>query len=211
MTTVGGGLMIDRVARDVAWAVIGVAGAFGGIRVMEAFRPEVVADSGAPEHQGGLRELPRAYFFSAGAIVASPVLGTSVRLPRSCAALGLVVEVGSIGLRVWAMRTLRGHYARTLRVVDGQPVIRDGPYRFVRHPGYLSVLLLWAGAALTARNAVAPALALTAVGTAYQHRMDAEDALLRRELPGYAEYAATTGRVLPWPGTVTAALGRPRV
>jgi protein-S-isoprenylcysteine O-methyltransferase Ste14 len=203
--------MIGRVVRDMAWAAVGVAGAFGGIRAMEAFRPEVVDDSGAPEHQAGLRELPRAYFFSAGAIVASPALATSVRLPRSCAALGLVVEVGSIGLRVWAMRTLRGHYARTLRVVDGQPVIRDGPYRFVRHPGYLSVLLLWAGAALTARNAVAPALALTAVGTAYQHRMDAEDALLRRDLAGYAEYAATTGRVLPWPSTVTAALGRRRV
>ncbi len=201
--------IVDRAVRDTAWATIGVAGAFAGIRVMESFRPEVIADrAGAPEDQAGTTELPRAYFFSAGAIVASPALATSVTLPRWCAPLGLAVEVGGIGLRVWAMRTLRGHYARTLRVVDGQPVIRDGPYRVVRHPGYLGVLLLWAGAALTARNALAPALALTAVGTAYQHRMDAEDALLRRDLPGYAEYAATTGRVVPRPGTITAAVRR---
>ena len=200
-------LVVERAVRDTGWAALGVAGAFAGIRVMEAFRPEVVDDSGAPEHQAGLRELPRAYFFSAGAIVASPAL-TAAPLPRVCAPLGLAVQVGSIGLRIWAMRTLRGHYARTLRVVDGQPVIRDGPYRFVRHPGYLGVLLLWAGAALTARNAVAPALALTAVGTAYGHRMDAEDALLRRDLPGYAEYAATTGRVLPRPSTIRAAARR---
>jgi protein-S-isoprenylcysteine O-methyltransferase Ste14 len=198
---------IGRTVGDTAWAVLGAAGAFAGIRVMEAFRPAVVDDSGAPEDQGGLTELPRAYFFAAGAVVASPAL-RSARLPRSCAPLGLAVQVGSIGLRVWAMRTLRGHYARTLRVVDGQPVIRGGPYRFVRHPGYLSVLLLWAGAALTARNAVAPALALTAVGTAYQHRMDAEDVLLRRDLPGYAEYATATGRVLPWPSTIRAAFRR---
>jgi len=196
--------VVERAVRDTGWAVLGVAGAFAGIRVMEAFRPDVVDDSGVPEDQAGLTELPRAYFFSAGAIVASPAL-TAAPLPRVCAPLGLAVQVGSIGLRVWAMRTLRGHYARTLRVVDGQPVVRDGPYRFVRHPGYLGVLLLWAGAALTARNAVAPVLALTAVGTAYGRRMDAEDALLRRDLPGYAEYAATTGRVLPRPSTIRAA------
>lgn len=199
--------VVGRAVRDTGWAVLGVAGAFAGIRVMEAFRPEVVDDSGAPEDQAGLTELPRAYFFSAGAIVASPAF-MAAPLPRVYAPLGLAVQVGSIGLRVWAMRTLRGHYARTLRVVDGQPVIRDGPYRFVRHPGYLGVLLLWAGAALTARNAVAPALALAAVGTAYGHRMDAEDALLRRDLPGYAEYAATTGRVLPRPSTIRAAARR---
>lgn len=199
--------VVERAVRDTGWAVLGVAGAFAGIRVMEAFRPEVVDDSGAPEDQAGLRELPRAYFFSAGATVASPALAAAP-LPRVCAPLGLAVQVGSIGLRVWAMRTLRGHYARTLRVVDGQPVIRDGPYRFVRHPGYLGVLLLWVGAALTARNAVAPALALTAVGTAYARRMDAEDVLLRRDLPGYAEYAATTGRVLPRPSTIRAATRR---
>jgi protein-S-isoprenylcysteine O-methyltransferase Ste14 len=202
--------VIDRTVRDTVWAVVGVAGAFAGIRVMEAFRPEVVADgAGAPEDQAGIAELPRAYFFSAGAIIASPAL-MSARLPRSCAPLGLALEVSGVGLRVWAMRTLRGHYARTLRVVADQPVIRDGPYRVVRHPGYLGVFLLWAGAALTARNAVAPALALTAVGTAYRHRMDAEDALLRRDLPGYAGYAAVTGRVLPWPTTVAAAVARRR-
>lgn len=187
-----------RWVRDTLWAGVGVAGAFGGIRLMEAFRPEVVAeDVAATQSRAGVGELTRAYVFSAGAIIASPLIATSVRLPQWCGPVGLVVEVCSVGLRVWAMRTLRGHYARTLRVVDGQPVVRTGPYRFVRHPGYLSALLLWTGAALTGRNAVAPALTITGVGTAYQHRIDAEEALLRRDLPGYAEYAATTHRLVP--------------
>lgn len=200
---------VGRMVRDVAWAAVGVAGAFAGVRAMEAFRPDVIAEDAAePAAQAGIAELPRAYFFSAAAILASPTLATSVRLPRASGLLGLALEAGSIGLRVWAMRSLRGHYARTLRVVEGQPVVREGPYRFVRHPGYLSVLVLWAGAALTARNAVAPVLALTAVGTAYRHRMDAEDALLRRELPGYDEYEATTGRLLPRPSALSAATTR---
>jgi protein-S-isoprenylcysteine O-methyltransferase Ste14 len=198
-----------RWVRDTVWAAVGVAGAFAGIRVMEAFRPQVVTgDATAPESRAGQSDLGRAYLFSAAAIVASPAVATSVRLPRTCGPLGLAGEVASVGLRVWAMRTLRGHYAHSLRVVDDQPVIRSGPYRVVRHPGYLGVLLLWVGAALSARNAIAPVLTLTAVGAAYRQRMDAEDALLRRDLPGYAEYAATTARMVPSPGTIAAALRR---
>ena len=155
-----------------------------------------------------MSELTRAYFFSAGAVVVSPPLASSVRLPRWSGPLGLIVEGCSVGLRVWAMRTLRGHYAHALRVVDDQPVIRSGPYRFVRHPGYLSALLLWVGAALSARNAMAPMLTLTAVGTAYQHRMDAEDALLLRDLPGYVEYAATTPRMVPSLSGITTVIRR---
>ena len=162
------------------------------MRAVEVLRPDVVADY---ERTAGddpfRRELPRAYAVSAAAVLASPLLGASaVRLPPLSGPLGLGVELAGVGLRFWAMRELHGHYARTLRVVDEQRVVRSGPYRYVRHPGYLGSLLIGVGAALSARN-------VTAVGTAYGHRMDAEDALLRRDLPGYADYAATTHRLVP--------------
>ncbi len=162
-------------------------------------RPPVVAeDPHAAEDDPFRHELPRAYAVSAAAILASPLLGAgAVRLPPACGPLGLGVEMAGVGLRSWAMRELHGHYARTLRVVDEQPVVRTGPYRYVRHPGYLGALLICVGAALTARNLTAVALTATAVGTAYEHRMDAEDTLLRRDLPGYAAYAATTHRLVP--------------
>lgn len=67
---------------------------------------------------------------------------------------------------------------------------------------------MWVGAAISSRNVLAPALTITAVGTAYQHRMDAEDALLLRDLPGYAEYAATTRRMVPSRATITEAFRR---
>ncbi|HWN29297.1 MAG TPA: isoprenylcysteine carboxylmethyltransferase family protein [Actinomycetospora sp.] len=135
---------------------------------------------------------------SAAAVLASPLLGAgAVRLPPACGPLGLGLEMAGVGLRVWAMRELHGHYARTLRVVDEQPVVRTGPYRYVRHPGYLGALLICVGAALSARNVVAVALTAIAIGTAYEHRMDAEDALLRRDLAGYADYATTTHRLVP--------------
>jgi protein-S-isoprenylcysteine O-methyltransferase Ste14 len=186
-----------RLLRDVVWSAIGVCGAFGAVRVMEAFRPEVISDDfSAPESDNSIRELGRAYALSACSMAAGP-FARSARLPSVCGALGLSVQIAAVVLRVWSMRTLRGHYARGLRVVEGQPVIQAGPYRYVRHPGYLSAVLAWLGAAVSTRNAVPVALTLVAVGTAYRHRMDAEDALLIRDLPGYAEYAATTSRMVP--------------
>lgn len=188
-----------RPLRDLGWAAVGLGGAVACLRAVEALRPPVIADEpGVAGDDPFRRELPRAYAVSAAAVLASPLLGAAaVRLPRVGGPLGLGVEVAGVGLRVWAMRELHGHYARTVRVVDEQAVVRTGPYRYVRHPGYLGGLLIGLGAALGARNVVALALTATAVGTAYQHRMDAEDALLRRDLPGYADYAATTHRLVP--------------
>ncbi len=190
-----------RLLRDLAWAALGLGGALAGMRAVEALRPEVIEeDVSAPDSQAFLRQLPRAYVMSAASILASPLLGAdAVRLPAVCGPLGLGVQLGSVSLRIWAMRELRGHYARGLRVVDEQPVVRTGPYRFVRHPGYVGGLLIWVGAALSARNLTAVALTTTAIGTAYRYRMDAEETLLRRDLPGYADYAATTRRLVPLP------------
>jgi protein-S-isoprenylcysteine O-methyltransferase Ste14 len=201
---------VPRLFRDIMWSAIGIGGAFGAIRVMETFRPEVISDDvSAPENAASVTELGRAYLLSACAMAAAPAV-TPTRLPGVCGPLGLGVQIAAVGLRVWSMRTLRGHYARGLRVVEGQPVIRSGPYRFVRHPGYLSALLAWLGGALSTRNGAPVAFTLSAVGTAYRHRMDAEDALLLRDLPGYAEYAATTGRLVPRPDLLLRGPREPR-
>ncbi|MHC1563161.1 methyltransferase family protein [Actinomycetospora sp. C-140] len=189
--------MAARFVGDVVWSAIGVGGAFGAIRVMESFRPEVISDDvSAPRNVAGVGELTRAYFLSASIMAASP-MATTTRLPAACGPLGIAVQIAGVGLRVRAMRALGGHYSRGLRVAEGQPVVTSGPYRHVRHPGYLAALLAWLGAAISTRNAVPVAITLLAVGTAYRHRIDAEEALLVHDLPGYAEYAATTGRLVP--------------
>ncbi|KRA56800.1 isoprenylcysteine carboxyl methyltransferase [Caulobacter sp. Root655] len=78
-----------------------------------------------------------------------------------------------------------------------QRVIDTGPYRFVRHPGYVAALLLFFGMALALGSfwALAPAAlasALLVVRTAW------EDRLLRAELAGYADYAGRVrSRLMP--------------
>ena len=50
--------------------------------------------------------------------------------------LFLLIEAG----RIWVLRTLRSRWTTRIIVVPGEPLVKDGPYRFVNHPNYLVVV-----------------------------------------------------------------------
>ena len=73
------------------------------------------------------------------------------RLPGACFPLSIrwlaaVFSLLGVGLRAIAFRTLGSSYSRTLRINEGQELIRSGIYVHIRHPGYLSSLIIWGGA-----------------------------------------------------------------
>jgi protein-S-isoprenylcysteine O-methyltransferase len=112
--------------------------------------------------------------------------------------VGIAVMLLGIALRVWASRVLGRFFTRTLRVSAEQRVVSDGPYRVVRHPGYLGDILLWTGAALATLNwVVLIGLTLAALG-AYSYRIRVEEAMLQQTLgEPYRAYMARTWRLLP--------------
>jgi protein-S-isoprenylcysteine O-methyltransferase Ste14 len=71
-------------------------------------------------------------------------------VPRSSATLvaGLLLMVAGEGLRVLAVRTLGRFFTMRVAVLDGHRVVREGVYRFVRHPAYSGWLLLSIGVGL---------------------------------------------------------------
>jgi protein-S-isoprenylcysteine O-methyltransferase Ste14 len=79
----------------------------------------------------------------------------------------------------------------------GHTVATGGPYRFVRHPGYAGGLALTLATPflLGSWPALIPAVALMGILVV---RTVLEDRTLRRELPGYVEYAGRVRyRLLP--------------
>ena len=52
-------------------------------------------------------------------------------------ALGLVVAKG---LKLWAIRSLDGRWTFRVFVLPGAPLVRTGPYRWLRHPNYVAVV-----------------------------------------------------------------------
>jgi methyltransferase len=45
------------------------------------------------------------------------------------------------GLRIWTLVTLGRYWTTRIIVVPHAPLVRKGPYRFIRHPNYLVVAL----------------------------------------------------------------------
>jgi methyltransferase len=45
------------------------------------------------------------------------------------------------GLRLWTLLSLGRYWTTRIIVVPGAPLVRKGPYRFIRHPNYLVVVL----------------------------------------------------------------------
>jgi protein-S-isoprenylcysteine O-methyltransferase Ste14 len=112
--------------------------------------------------------------------------------------LGIVILLAGFVPLTWAM-AVNKFFEATVRIQseNNQQVISSGPYRYVRHPGYVGVVLHFIAIpiALGTWAALIPALlgiVLFVVRTAL------EDSSLRSELPGYAAFAERTRyRLLP--------------
>lgn len=112
------------------------------------------------------------------------------------AALG--VQVASLAVAVWAMRTNR-FFSPVVRIQSerGHTLVTGGPYRFVRHPGYAASILGWPCAAIVIGSwwclvPLVPLLVLLFRRTIH------EDRFLHNQLPGYREYARRVRwRLLP--------------
>ena len=77
-------------------------------------------------------------------------------------------------------------------------LIETGPYRYVRHPMYVAVLLVAAG--LAACDAVAWKWLLWAVLAAVLRlKASLEETMLKRTYPDYAAYCGRTGAFVPRP------------
>lgn len=113
-----------------------------------------------------------------------------------------VVIVADIGVllsyAIFALVLKENRYAsRIIEVEQQQVVISTGPYAVIRHPMYFAVLLLYifSPLALGSYWAMIPVVALPILLVA---RIQAEEALLDRELKGYREYMQTVKyRLIP--------------
>lgn len=123
------------------------------------------------------------------------------RLPRSRMLFrtGISAMVSGLVIRGWAMRALGDAYTRTLHTVDEQRLIQDGPFRLIRHPGYLGTLLVWLGAAIALANGITLAVVGAALMPAYLQRISAEEAMLAEMFGSdYGAYQRRTGRLVPF-------------
>jgi len=119
-------------------------------------------------------------------------------LPAWTIALGVALHaLGDVPV-VWALSTNK-HLEATVRIQKDRAhhVVTGGPYRYVRHPMYTGMLVMFAGWPLVLGSAWTY-LPLAAFAAVLIWRTSREDRTLRAELQGYADYASHTRfRLLP--------------
>jgi protein-S-isoprenylcysteine O-methyltransferase Ste14 len=112
------------------------------------------------------------------------------------AALVLLLLAGLLG--TWAMAANQ-FFSSTVRIQSERDhrVVSEGPYRYIRHPGYTGGIaaMLATAVALGSWFALIPG---TLVGCGYLLRTGLEDRVLQEELEGYREYSQKVRyRLLP--------------
>jgi len=129
-------------------------------------------------------------------VAAIVVLGVTGNL-FSSSPFVVAAQVAAIGLNIWARRSFPKDTFRVTAAPGGDSIIRRGPYRFIRHPMYSAALLfVWAAVLghMSTLTLVVGAV-VTGVGIA---RVIAEERLLRKQLPGYQDYARDTKALVPY-------------
>jgi len=122
--------------------------------------------------------------------------GWTETFPLGLNLIGCAALLAGFYLLAWSMVVNR-HFEVTVFTQDAQQVISSGPYHYVRHPGYVGVILQFLAAPLVLGSwtTMIPALIGALVFVA---RTALEDRDLHAELPGYADFARRTRyRLLP--------------
>lgn len=112
--------------------------------------------------------------------------------------LGDIVFLLGFALTVWAMCV--NHFFSTavrMQFDRGHKVCTTGPYRYIRHPGYLGMITYYLATPIFLGSlwAMIPAIATVLL---FIIRTALEDKTLIKKLPGYKEYAmGTRYRLIP--------------
>ena len=190
-----------------AWLAFGIhfAGGIGGALILAKLAPEL-ANRRASMGRGTKKWdkiILLVYFLTI--LIASPLVsGLDVGrfqhplLGPGFMAAGIACYGGFFLLIHWSMVTNQ-HFESTSRIQKDRnhQVISSGPYRFVRHPGYVAMILT----ALADPLIIGSAYGLIPAGLAAMAvvvRTAFEDRMLQDELEGYGTYSQKTkNRLIP--------------
>jgi protein-S-isoprenylcysteine O-methyltransferase Ste14 len=109
----------------------------------------------------------------------------------------IAAQVLAVLLMLWARKTfgLRSFHAAANPTEGG--LVTIGPYKYIRHPIYASILLFLTAAVLSNLSLASIFMELAAaIGVAM--RIWSEERLLLERYPEYGAYAAKTSRIIPF-------------
>ncbi|MBM2616627.1 isoprenylcysteine carboxylmethyltransferase family protein [Actinoplanes sp. LDG1-06] len=112
---------------------------------------------------------------------------------------GMTIGLLGLLLRWWSFATLGRFFTVVVRVGQDQPVVDRGPYRWLRHPSYTGLLLVFAGAGPAFGNWLGAAASVSLILLALIYRIRIEESALTAAVGDrYTAFAATRARLIPY-------------
>jgi len=110
--------------------------------------------------------------------------------------LGVVVFLLGLIIEISARRALGRHFSVRIRTTETQALVQSGPYKFIRHPLYLGVIMVYFSEAIAWESAygvfILPIIPLPLRRIAIE-----EKAMDLRFGEEYTAYAKKTKRLIP--------------
>jgi protein-S-isoprenylcysteine O-methyltransferase Ste14 len=124
---------------------------------------------------------------------------TRIGIPEPCLmGISLALIAAGVVIRWTAILTLGSLFNTRVVVQQDHRLVRTGLYRWVRHPSYSGLLLVFLGLGLSFGNWLSVAVIVVPFFAVLLYRIQVEESSLLEALgQDYAEYCKTTKRLLP--------------
>ena len=114
--------------------------------------------------------------------------------------IGLVFYLTFSWVQIWATKILGDNYSQDIAIKKDHKLIIIGPFKFVRHPQYLSQFLMDLGGAVATLSFILTPMALIQIPFLFM-RASLEDKLLEKHFgESFRNYKKKSGMIFPFIG-----------
>jgi len=113
--------------------------------------------------------------------------------------IGLLLGCIGILVRCMAFYTLGRFFTRTLQEAENHALVTNGIYKYIRHPGYLSDILIFLGVGMALLNWIPVIFVVATYPIVYSYRIKMEEKMLIEVFTdSYIEYQKTSKKLIPF-------------
>jgi protein-S-isoprenylcysteine O-methyltransferase Ste14 len=114
--------------------------------------------------------------------------------------IGLLLYIFFSWFQIWSYRSLGNNYSQDILIYKNHKLITGGPYKYIRHPHYLSQILIDLGAGLALLSYLVIPLLLIEIPILIMRAL-LEDKLLKKHFgEEYSAYKKKSGLIIPFIG-----------
>ncbi len=118
---------------------------------------------------------------------------------QSIASIGAVLMLVGIALRLWSIQVLGHNFSTVVSVDSNQTLVKDGPYKHIRHPAYTGSLITFVFMGLAFNSWVASCITIVMLSLSFIYRIQIEEKVLISHFNSdYEEYIRKTWRLIPY-------------